>query len=97
MPCLIETTYILVPILSGREKAREVCSGKFSHRAYLPENLKRLPPMFYTFPGSGNTWGRLLIEYSTGVYTGSVYNDASLLPPLPGEFTCNWQVSVVKA
>ncbi len=52
--------------------------------------------MLYTFPGSGNTWGRLLIEYATGVYTGSVYNDAKLLEPLPGEFTCNWKVSAIK-
>lgn len=59
--------------------------------------MKRLPPMFYTFPGAGNTWGRLLIEYATGIYTGSVYNDGSLLTALPGEFTCNWLVSVVKA
>lgn len=39
---------------------------------------------------------RLLIEHSTGVYTGSVYNDQSLLEALPGEFTCNWQVSAIK-
>jgi hypothetical protein len=52
--------------------------------------------MLYTFPGSGNTWGRLLIERATGVYTGSVYNDKTLLDALPGEFTCDWSVSVVK-
>jgi hypothetical protein len=37
-----------------------------------------------------------LIEYATGVYSGSVYNDKSLLPALPGEFSCDWRVSVVK-
>jgi len=52
--------------------------------------------MLYTFPGSGNTWSRLLIEYSTGILTGSVYNDRSLLEELPGEFTCSWTVSAVK-
>jgi hypothetical protein len=31
-----------------------------------------------SFPGSGNTWVRLLIEQATGVFTGSVYNDKSL-------------------
>jgi hypothetical protein len=79
------------------ETEKEKCAKSFSNRKYLPEGLKRLPPMFYTFPGSGNTWGRLLIEYATGIYSGSVYNDISLLSVLPGEFTCNWQVSVVKA
>lgn len=32
-----------------------------------------------SFPGSGNTWSRLLLEETTGVYTGSVYCDTQLL------------------
>ena len=31
-----------------------------------------------------------------GIYTGSVYNDMSLIETLPGEFTCNKSVSVIK-
>ena len=31
-----------------------------------------------------------------GIYTGSVYNDISLLATLPGEYTCNKSVSVIK-
>ena len=31
-----------------------------------------------SFPGSGNTWARLLIEDATGFYTGSVYDDGTL-------------------
>ena len=78
-------------------KARKAqCAASFGKKSYLPEAKKRLPPMLYTYPGSGNTWGRLLIEYATGIFTGSVYNDKTLLDALPGEFTCNWQVSVVK-
>ena len=34
--------------------------------------------MLVSFPGSGNTWTRLLIEEVTGYYTGSVYFDKSL-------------------
>ena len=30
-----------------------------------------------SFPGSGNSWVRQLLETSTGVYTGSIYNDKS--------------------
>jgi hypothetical protein len=26
--------------------------------------------MLYTFPGSGNSWCRLLVEYATGIYSG---------------------------
>jgi len=32
-----------------------------------------------SFPGSGNTWSRTLLEQSTGVYTGSIYSDNSLV------------------
>ena len=76
--------------------SRTLCKFKYGKRTFLPESARRLPPMLYTFPGSGNTWSRLLIEYSTGVLTGSVYNDQSLLGELPGEFTCSWTVSAVK-
>ncbi|KAL7647314.1 UNVERIFIED_CONTAM: hypothetical protein RMT77_000909 [Armadillidium vulgare] len=31
-----------------------------------------------SFPGSGNTWTRYLIEAATGIFTGSVYNDTTL-------------------
>jgi len=36
------------------------------------------PPLLWTFPGSGNTWCRMLLEQATGWLTGSVYNDPSL-------------------
>ena len=32
-----------------------------------------------SFPGSGNTWTRTLLEESTGIYTGSIYSDTSLV------------------
>jgi hypothetical protein len=50
----------------------------------------------YTYPGSGNTWGRLLIEYASGIYSGSIYSDRTLIEELPGEFTCDKTVSVIK-
>lgn len=38
-----------------------------------------LPPVaLASFPGSGNTWVRHLIETASGIYTGSVYKDANL-------------------
>ncbi len=82
---------------SHQEQKRNKCKTVFGERSFLPESARHLPPLLYTFPGSGNTWCRLLIEYATGIYTGSVYNDESLLQALPGEFTCNWLVSAVKA
>ncbi|CAG5077030.1 Oidioi.mRNA.OKI2018_I69.PAR.g8615.t1.cds [Oikopleura dioica] len=31
-----------------------------------------------SYPGSGNTWTRILLEDATGIYTGSIYSDGSL-------------------
>ncbi|CAK8683719.1 unnamed protein product [Clavelina lepadiformis] len=47
-------------------------------------NIRLLSPANYkqtalaTFPGSGNTWTRYLLESATGIYTGSVYGDTHL-------------------
>ena len=34
--------------------------------------------MLASFPGSGNTWARYVIERATGFFTGAVGNDSSL-------------------
>mmetsp|Transcript_54175 Transcript_54175/g.69618 ORF Transcript_54175/g.69618 Transcript_54175/m.69618 type:complete len:1738 (+) Transcript_54175:104-5317(+) len=59
--------------------------------------LDRGVTVLASFPGSGNTWVRLLLEYSTGYFTGSIYNDLALSPLLPGEGTMSSQVIAVKA
>ncbi|XP_068167469.1 sialate:O-sulfotransferase 2-like [Antennarius striatus] len=46
-------------------------------RGFLPPQPKKLVALA-SFPGSGNTWARYLIELSTGFYTGSVYSDKVL-------------------
>ena len=40
-----------------------------------------------SFPGSGNTWLRYLLQQSTGIITGSIYKDQALLKNgYPGRF-----------
>lgn len=41
-----------------------------------PKKLKRAS--LASFPGSGNTWIRGLVERLTGIFTGSFYNDKDL-------------------
>jgi len=75
------------------------CQTSYGKRSFLPtspSSLATIPPMLYTFPGSGNSWCRLLVEYSTGIYSGSLYDDPNLIDVLPGEYTCNRQVSLIK-
>ena len=38
----------------------------------------------------------MLLDYATGIYSGSVYGDPSLLPLLPGEGRCDRSVVAVK-
>ena len=50
-----------------------------------------------SFPGSGNTWLRYLIQQATGFLTGSVYKDYALLKNgFPAENVNNGSVLVVK-
>ncbi|EEB20243.1 conserved hypothetical protein [Pediculus humanus corporis] len=50
-----------------------------------------------SFPGSGNTWVRYLIQQATGIHTGSVYKDFGLLKNgFPGEYIADSSVIVVK-
>ncbi|XP_071824633.1 sialate:O-sulfotransferase 1-like isoform X2 [Apostichopus japonicus] len=49
------------------------------------QNVTLMPPgslavvALASLPGSGNTWLRYLIERVTGIYTGSIYNDRTLI------------------
>jgi len=50
-----------------------------------------------SFPGSGNTWLRYLIQQATGFLTGSVYQDQTLrINGFPGEGVRDGSVVVVK-
>ncbi|KAJ9435532.1 WSCD family member [Diplonema papillatum] len=65
-------------------------------RSFLPPDGEDDPPLFWSFPGSGNTWIRLLIEQATGHYTGSVYRDLDIIKVMPGELRCDKTVVAVK-
>ncbi|KAF5286574.1 hypothetical protein FQA39_LY16257 [Lamprigera yunnana] len=55
------------------------------------------PVALASFPGSGNTWLRYLLQQATGLYTGSVYKDYGLLKSgFPAESVSNGSVLVVK-
>ena len=60
--------------------------------------LNRTKPLtaLVSFPGSGNTWMRYLIEQATGIFTGSVYCDRGLKVVHPGEHIKSGNVIVVK-
>ncbi|CAH1800959.1 unnamed protein product, partial [Owenia fusiformis] len=51
----------------------------------------------YSWPGSGNTWVRHLLQQLTGIYTGSMYHDLKLrTTSFPGESYRNGSVIAIK-
>lgn len=77
--------------------ARQRCERRQGRRQFRPAGAGVRPPLLWTFPGAGNTWVRLLLDFATGIYTGSIYADSSLLPLLPGEGVCDGRALAVKA
>jgi len=64
-------------------------------RRYLLLNESKLL-IFTSFPGSGNTWMRHILETGTGVYTGSCVVDHYLLKVFPGEVLSDSTTIAVK-
>ena len=85
--------------LTDSPRTQRQCMRRHGYRRFWKkaERARYLPPLLWTFPGAGNTWLRMLLDFATGVYTGSVYGDMSLLPLLPGEGRCDRPVIAVKA
>jgi hypothetical protein len=83
------------------------CAQHFSYRSFRTEPTKQretlttgalVPPLLLSFAGSGNTWVRVLIEFATGIYTGSTDPaDRTLKEEFIGENFCNYDVSIIKA
>lgn len=73
-----------------------------ARRVYRPcaemrfrENGKRVA--LASFPGSGSTWSRTLLEQATGIYTGAIYCDKNLKREgFVGEFITSGNVIVIK-
>ncbi|KAI0242306.1 WSC domain-containing protein 2 [Lamellibrachia satsuma] len=77
--------------LQQRHSQTLVCPKLHFSRRHLPATA------LASFPGSGNTWTRHLIQQATGVYTGSVYSDKVLVKEgFPGEGLTNGSVIVIK-
>ncbi|XP_068166147.1 sialate:O-sulfotransferase 2-like [Antennarius striatus] len=55
----------------------QIQDNRCLERGFLPPQENKLVALT-SFPGSGNTWVRHLIELTTGFYTGSVYFDKTL-------------------
>ena len=76
------------------------CYKLYGNVTFVPESdvSYHIPAVLLSFPGSGNTWVRLLIEYATGHYSGALdVNDHELQGLLFGERACGQRNSINKA
>ncbi|XP_023031058.1 WSCD family member GA21586 [Drosophila willistoni] len=65
--------------------------------ALMPPMAMPMLTALASFPGSGNTWLRYLLQQATGILTGSIYKDYGLLKTgFPAENVCNSSVLLVK-
>lgn len=62
---------------------------------YMPVSARPSAVALASYPGSGNTWIRHVIQQGTRVYTGSMYKDNSLLEQFPAETVRDGSVAVV--
>lgn len=76
------------------------CQQKYGkNMSFIPESemRKKSPPILLSQPGSGNSWTRLLVEYSTSFYTGSLeIDDKEYKSIYAGERACGIRMSAIK-
>ena len=77
-------------------KHRNESKIEWCHENRLWANSSRPWVALVSYPGSGNTWMRYLLQQSTGILTGSVFPDPSLKKGGFGEGINNRSVIVVK-
>jgi len=67
----------------------------FRKRTFI-NTKNRSPVMLASIPGSGNTWTRMLLEYGSGHFSGSTYDDLDLMSLMPAEGRDDSTVITVK-
>jgi hypothetical protein len=88
-----------ITVVKNSKDHYDECMKHYGSRKYIPYDVDNLiaPPLLTSLPGSGNSWARLLLEFSTGFYSGSIYGDQTLTELFPGEIHCGKRMIVVKA
>jgi hypothetical protein len=76
------------------------CNANFGNASFLHHDQlpTRPPPILIALPGSASNYVRLLVEYATGIVTGSIElgHDPYLKSLFKGESACGIRTSLVK-
>ena len=100
MVSVVLFSFLLVSFSESIRPSNETCYQNiaYSTRDYLKEEevngiIAPIPLLLMSYPGAGSTFTRLLLEYGTGLYTGSIYTDGNLAQLLPGERFCGLRLA----
>ncbi|XP_061163273.1 WSCD family member CG9164-like [Saccostrea echinata] len=96
---LTKSTYTPPSVAVNRGRLYLAYLGFKSWKCKTPHFSKQALPLtaLVSFPGSGNTWVRHILQQATGINTGSVYRDYVLkVLGFPGEGVQNSSVLVIK-
>ena len=82
-------------LLSSRNQPAQRVNRPCAEMRFRKDNGKRMA--LASFPGSGSTWSRTLLEQATGIYTGAIYCDKNLKREgFIGEFITSGNVIAIK-
>ena len=82
--------------VESKSALQKKCKVRYMQRTYAP-TVRVYPTALLVIPGPRAVNVRLLIEHSTGIYTGNIETDFKLISVLPGEAFCGQRMSVVTA
>ncbi len=90
--------YILSWVFDSKHLVPPLAScGRAPSRAMniVDRDSETQPALLYAFPGAGEEWLRLVVEFATGTATGNVYTDPGLIDPFVGETRCDRRLSMI--
>ena len=102
-PPTIRNTAAITQSAAAAPPTLEYCQRHYGNVTFLPDHQVRnasesaIPPLLLSYPGSGNTYLRAVIEYATSMHSGSIYKrDQELGRIFPGETFCSRELGLIK-
>lgn len=101
LPAVLVAGLLLV-VAASPAPSREHCQEHYGNVTLIEQDQmweRGMPALLLSFPGSGNTWVRLLLEYATGFLSSTIYwdHDKELQKVFKAEEKCGLRQIVHKA
>lgn len=90
----------ILQVINANESDDSTCffSRNLTWKPFELAVKTRIPPLLLSYPGSGNSWMRVVLEQATGIVSGALeVNDTQYQGQFLGEKFCGIRQSVIKA